>query len=95
MMPEEQHRATDDSFITVKREVPLWSILTALVGFVAMFVSLQIGQNDSSKRLTELGVQFQQFNANYQAETASKIEMKLKVERLEQRLTAIESRGKP
>lgn len=93
-MTEERRRA-DDSFIKVEKGVPLWTLLLAIVSVVSLVVNLQFGQNEQGKRIAELSSQIQLLNTNYASEIGSKIELKLKVERLEQRLTAIESRGKP
>jgi hypothetical protein len=88
----ERHRSNDDSFITIKRDVPLWAILSALVAVVGSGVSLQIGQNDSAKRIQELSAQVAQLNANYASEIGGKVKLQLMVESLQQRVSVLEAR---
>lgn len=82
-----------EPFITVGRNVPVWTLVTGLVALVAMGVNLQVGQSEQAKRMTELSAQFSQFNANYTAEIASKVKVQLTIESLQQRVAALEAAG--
>ena|SRR5882672_8343889 len=86
------HRKDDEPFITVSRTVPIWALIGGLVSIVALGVSLQAGQSSSAKAIQDLTQQVALLNSNYQAQISSAIEVKLRVEAMQSRLSALEAK---